>query len=157
MNAAASVRAAIDDTNSPSEKTLMRELYIDLQEWERLSTTFRFRSGSSTLDNASQRDLLTLAGHLSENGAGLEIALVGFTDSDGPSDANTALGLKRASTVREKLRTIAGGSGIDISGIGLKSYGELNPVACNTDYVGQRLNRRVEVWVRKGGGLSAQR
>ncbi len=146
---AAAVRTAIEETASPSEVSVMREMYIDLQEYERLSSTFRFRTGSSVLDNASQRDLVRLIGYLQQQGPDIDIALVGFTDSDGTFDANRALGLSRADAVRNKVAAVSGESGVDVSQIEIKSYGELNPVACNDDFRGQRLNRRVEVWVRR--------
>lgn len=143
---ASAVRAEIDRTNSRVELPVLRELYIDLLESSRLSTTFRFRTGSAELDNASQRDLVRLARFIQNEGADRTYTIVGFTDSDGSFEANRDLGIARAQAVRNKLAAIA--PNIDTSRIELRSFGELNPVSCNTDAVGQSLNRRVEIWVR---------
>ena len=145
---AATIRKEIDSTESRQEVSALRELYIDMLEWRRLSPTFRFQTGSSDLDNASRRDLLRLATYLSETPSIAEIALVGFTDTDGAFEANRTLGYARAETVLGSIAAQVAGTDFDIESIAIKSYGELNPVACNTDFAGQRLNRRVEVWVR---------
>ncbi len=148
--AAAAVRAAIETNTSRGEVALMRELYIDLQEWNRLSSTFRFRIGSSELDNAALRDLDRLVEHLDEDAKpGTRVMLVGFTDSDGPLEANVRLGEERAEAVRDQL---VGKLGPEVAAkidIEVKSYGEVGPVACNDDFEGQRLNRRVEAWIRE--------
>jgi phosphate transport system substrate-binding protein len=146
---AAAVRAAIEEVSSPSEIATMRELYIDMQEYTRLSPTFRFRTGSTALDNASQRDLQNLARYISQNTADTaEIAFVGFTDSDGSFEANRALGFSRAEAIRNQLALLLGGNRDIVSDVELKSFGELNPLGCNDDFRGQQLNRRVEVWIR---------
>ncbi|WP_162617624.1 phosphate ABC transporter substrate-binding/OmpA family protein [Yoonia maritima] len=145
---AQAIRTEIDRNQSRQELAALRELYIDMLEWRRLSPTFRFQTGSSNLDNASRRDLLRLTGYLSNASDINEIALVGFTDADGAFDANRTLGLARAEAVLGSISSQVAGSAFDPSTIQIKSYGELNPVACNSDFAGQRLNRRVEVWVR---------
>lgn len=140
------VRAEIDRNESRIEKPVLREMFVDMFETSRLSTTFRFRTGSAQLDNASQRDLLRLARYMQNEGAGRDYLIVGFTDSDGSFEANRDLGIARAQAVSDKLAAVA--PNIDTSRIALRSFGELNPVSCNTDAVGQSLNRRVEIWVR---------
>ncbi|WP_165793339.1 phosphate ABC transporter substrate-binding/OmpA family protein [Yoonia maritima] len=145
---AQTIRAEIDRNESRQELAALRELYIDMLEWHRLSPTFRFQTGSSNLDNASRRDLLRLTSYLSNTSNINEIALVGFTDADGAFDANRTLGFARAETVLDSIASQVAGTGFDPSIVQIKSYGELNPVACNSDFAGQRLNRRVEVWVR---------
>lgn len=139
-------RAAIDTNTSRQEVALLRELYIDLLEWRRASPTFRFRTGSATLDNASRRDLLRLTRFLTDNPDITEIAVVGFTDSDGAFEANQALGLDRAEAIRTSIAAEV--PTFDADNILVKSFGELNPVACNDNFAGQQLNRRVEVWFR---------
>lgn len=147
-NTAQNVRAALDTTESRQELAALRELYIDMLEWRRLSPTFRFRTGSAELDNASRRDLLRLTSFLAENPDVGEIALVGFTDSAGSFDANRSLGFERADSLLASMQAQLADSAFDFGTVQIKSYGELNPVACNTDFAGQQLNRRVEVWVR---------
>jgi phosphate transport system substrate-binding protein len=138
----------IETMESPSEKALMAELFAELGEWERLSTTFRFKTGSSKLENQSRRDLERLAAFIAENGEGREYTFVGFTDSDGPVEANRKLGLERAESMRAELQAILDPSLLGTVSIDAKGYGEVNPVGCNTDFAGQRLNRRVEIWMR---------
>ena len=139
-------RDAIKATASASEGAALRELFFDLTEWNRLSTTFRFRTGSAALDNTSLLEIDRLAAWLKGHPETTEIALVGFTDSDGPFEANRKLGLGRAEAVRTLIAARLADEGLTTT-LTVKSYGELNPVACNTDTAGQRNNRRVEVWV----------
>jgi phosphate transport system substrate-binding protein len=141
------VRAAIKISTSRTEVNALRELFVDLTEWDRLSTTFRFQTGSANLDNASQRDLVRLVDYLRANPDATDIAFVGFTDADGPFEANRALGASRAQTIADLVAQALQGSDVDSSTFQVKSYGELNPVACNDDIAGQRNNRRVEVWI----------
>ena len=147
--AAAQIRTAIDATQSPSEKALMRELYIDMLDWDRLSATFRFRSGTSELSNTSRRDLLRLVDYVKDLPESAQLALVGFTDSDGSFAANQALSQARAAALEEQLTfELAGIGALDKIEIVKKGFGETNPVSCNDNPEGQRLNRRVEVWIR---------
>jgi phosphate transport system substrate-binding protein len=142
------LRAQIEVTTSPSELALMTDLAADMGEWDRLSSTFRFKTGSSRLENQSRRDLERLAAFIVAEGAGREFAFVGFTDSDGPVEANRRLGLARATAMRAELQAIMAPDVFAGLSIEVKGYGEINPVGCNTDFAGQRLNRRVEVWMR---------
>ncbi len=137
-----------ETTESPSEKALMSELSAEMGKWERLSTTFRFKTGSSSLENQSRRDLERLAAFLAEKGAGRNFVFVGFTDSDGPVEANWKLGLERAEAMRGELQAIMDPAVFSSLSIDIKGYGEINPVGCNTDFAGQRLNRRVEIWMQ---------
>ncbi|WP_189411525.1 phosphate ABC transporter substrate-binding/OmpA family protein [Neogemmobacter tilapiae] len=144
---AETIRAAIKASTSRTEVNALRELFVDLTEWDRLSTTFRFRTGSADLDNESQRDLIRLVDYLRSSPEGTEVAFVGFTDSEGPFEANRALGESRAQTIASLVADALQETGLAPSPFVVKSYGELNPVACNDDIAGQRNNRRVEVWI----------
>ena len=138
----------IETLESPSEKALVTELFAEMGQWERLSTTFRFKTGSSKLENQSRRDLDRLAAFIAENGEGREFVFVGFTDSYGPVEANRKLGLERAESMRAELQSVLDPSLRGTLSINAMGYGEVNPVGCNTDFAGQRLNRRVEIWMR---------
>lgn len=142
------LNALIETTHSPSEKALMADLVTEMATWERLSTTFRFRTGSSELENQSLRDLERLAAFIAAEGQGREFVFVGFTDSDGPVEANRKLGLERATSMRQELQAIMDSDLFDALSIDVKGFGEINPVGCNTDFAGQRLNRRVEIRMR---------
>ena len=135
-------------TSSPSELALMNELSGKMQEWERLSSTFRFKTGSAKLENQSRRDLERLAAFIAAEGQGREFAFVGFTDSDGPVEANRKLALARATSLRNELQAIMDPAVFNAISIDAMGFGEINPVGCNTDFAGQRLNRRVEFWMR---------
>lgn len=92
-------------------------------------------------------DLPRLAGYLAEQPAGTEVALVGFTDSDGAFEGNMALGETRARQVAAEIEALAGPQLANIKFQAL-GYGELMPAACNDTREGKRINRRVEVWIR---------
>lgn len=143
------VREAIKISTSRNEVNALRELFVDLTEWDRLSTTFRFQTGSAKLDNTSQRDLLRLVEYLQTSPAGTQVAFVGFTDSEGEFEANRALGLSRAKTISGLVAEKLGAAPVDPQAFVVKSFGELNPVACNEDIAGQKNNRRVEVWIHR--------
>jgi len=58
---------------------------------DRLSTTFRFRTASSKLDERGRADMQRLVTYLEQQPAGTEVLFVGFTDDVGPFDNNLAL------------------------------------------------------------------
>lgn len=141
--------AAVEpDFSGVQYATMMRELRFA----DRLSISFRFQTGSSVLDVESVRNLREL-GERMERGEfdGQEVLLVGFADSVGDRDRNTALAARRADEVR---RILADALADDVEAR-LKliplSFGELMPLSCNTDEVGKARNRRVEVWLRVPG------
>ncbi|MEM7524782.1 MAG: phosphate ABC transporter substrate-binding/OmpA family protein [Pseudomonadota bacterium] len=141
------LRTDIDSSDDPYEQGVMRELFVDLQDWDRLSTTFRFASGSSVLDNKAQRDLSRIANFLKFR-PGAKIAVVGFTDSEGAFGANLDLASRRAAQVAAEIRAAAGDS-LDAANVEVKGYGELSPAACNSSFEGRKINRRVEIWLSK--------
>ncbi|MEM8752645.1 MAG: phosphate ABC transporter substrate-binding/OmpA family protein [Pseudomonadota bacterium] len=144
-DAANRVRDLIEATDDPFETNLMRQLYIEMLEYDRLSTTFRFAPGASVLDNKALRDLDRIANFLAAQ-PGAEVAVVGFTDSDGPFSSNLSLAERRAAQVLAELRRVGGDrlAGVDIQSRG---FGELSPSACNETFDGRKINRRVEIWI----------
>jgi phosphate transport system substrate-binding protein len=125
------------------------EMMQDLRGADRLSLSFRFQFGSSTLDSESVKNVQDLA-QLIEAGdfAGLEVLLVGFADSIGDRDENTALAQSRANEVRDILLEVLPPEVANTAALIPLSYGELMPLSCNEDDVGRERNRRVEVWLR---------
>lgn len=113
---------------------------------ERLSLTFRFEDGSSTLEAASQENLTDLARMLD---AGLfrneSLVLAGFSDGSGAAAANLALSDARAQAVRDALAALVAP---DTPLPKVIAFGEAMPMACDETTAGRRLNRRVELWVR---------
>jgi phosphate transport system substrate-binding protein len=140
---------------SPEEFSLplFREMLTELKDAERLSITFRFTRGSSTLEARSQSEAERFAQLLARGGfSGKEILLVGFTDSVGEFEVNRGLAERRAQSVLDTLKASAADGAIDAVPILVQSYGELTPVGCNEIRKGSELNRRVEVWVRDKQG-----
>ena len=121
-----------------------------LQNYDRLSTTFRFRTGSSELDERARIDKTRLIEYLETQPAGSDILFVGFTDSVGRFDSNLNLAERRAAQVAAEVAGTAGNrlNGLNLSSIG---YGEVAPSGCNETDQGRRINRRVEVWIRSAG------
>ncbi|MEM8788518.1 MAG: phosphate ABC transporter substrate-binding/OmpA family protein [Pseudomonadota bacterium] len=145
--AASRLRDQMEGVADPWELSLMRELFISMQEWDRLSTTFRFAPGDSVLDNKAQRDLERVVAYAADT-PGAELVVAGFTDADGPFSANLALAERRAAQVAEELRR-AGGDRLAEVELSVKGFGELAPAGCNDSFEGKRINRRVEVWIKK--------
>lgn len=127
----------------------MREMLEELQDAERLSTTFRFTPASSDLDPLSQREAEALAQSLAAGAyGGKQVLLVGFTDAIGQFELNRELGNRRANVVLEAIEAAAPEGALDGVDIETRGYGELMPVGCNETFGGRLANRRVEVWLR---------
>ena len=116
---------------------------------DRLSFTFRFRDGSSTLDGPS-RDSLERFAALIEAGAfaGQALHLVGFSDGSGAAAANLTLSQERAETVLARLTDLVQDLPEGQEMPEVLAFGEVSPIACDETEGGRRINRRVEVWIR---------
>ena len=137
----------IAENDNLFEQEIMRELQTALNTYERLSTTFRFGTGSKRLDVKAQRDLGRMIDYIAENKP-QELIIVGFTDNKGAFEPNLSVSIQRAERVLEAMRDMATGGELDGVEISARGYGELSPVACNSNRHGRAVNRRVEVWVR---------
>lgn len=131
----------------PYESSVMREMLRQMLEYDRLSTTFRFATGSSRMDERGTVDMARLLTYLETQPAGTTVMFAGFTDSVGAFDGNRVLSGRRSASVAEQFGEFAGDR---ISQIELEStgFGEIAPVACNTADLGRAINRRVEVWIK---------
>ena len=114
---------------------------------DRVSLTFRFEDGSSTLDATSQDNLSDLA-QLIASGQyrDQKLVLAGFSDGSGAAEANLALSVERAAKVAQELAAVAP----DLSPAQMpvvEGFGEALPMACDETVIGRQLNRRVELWV----------
>ncbi|PJE27613.1 phosphate ABC transporter substrate-binding protein, PhoT family [Pseudooceanicola antarcticus] len=116
---------------------------------KRLTTSFRFRAGSTRLDAQSLSNVRLLAGAL-ESGQydGRQILLVGFSDGEGGAEANRAISARRAETVRRAILAAAETADLSRIELGTDAFGEAMPMACDDSEWGRRVNRRVEVWLR---------
>ncbi len=126
----------------------LRLMAKQLVNAERLSTTFRFVDGSSTLDARAERDVIRLLDWLSgQSLANMKILLVGFTDNNGKSDVNMALAEQRAQQVLDELAAIAPAGMLEKIDVKIIGLGETSPMACSAAPRGRFVNRRVEVWI----------
>lgn len=145
----ARARAMIETTTDPYEVGVMRDMLALMPIHDRLSSTFRFRQGSSKLDEKARLDMDRLIRFLELEPKGTSISLVGFTDSVGVFEANRSLSMDRSRQVAFDLKERANGR-IDHINISTAGFGEMSPTGCNTSAKGQANNRRVEVWIETG-------
>lgn len=116
---------------------------------DRLSLTFRFEDGASTLDAHSRENLNDLSQLLAVGQfRGQEMILAGFADGSGDPAANLALAQARAEGVAAALRLAAPDLPEGQALVRVEAFGEALPMACDNTPAGRRLNRRVEVWLR---------
>lgn len=130
------------------EGEVIGDMLGEMDNYDRLSTTFRFRTGSSRIDERGRLDMQRLISYLEDAPAETSVTFVGFTDDVGAFEGNRQLALQRAEAVLDEIRAVAGDrmGNIALSSTG---YGEIAPSACNVSERGRAINRRVEVWVSK--------
>ncbi|MEP5758244.1 MAG: phosphate ABC transporter substrate-binding/OmpA family protein [Litoreibacter sp.] len=129
------------------EAKIVDEMLTEMTGYDRLSTTFRFRTGSSALDERGQLDIKRLANYLENSGDDTEILLVGFTDDVGAFSANHKLSIDRASQIVSELQSKAKDKLTNVK-VRATGFGEISPAACNVSDQGRAINRRVEVWIK---------
>lgn len=127
----------------------VKRLVNTLSPMKRLSTSFRFRAGSSALDAQSLSNVQQLARAL-ERGVYDErrLIFVGFSDGAGAADANKRIALERANAVLGAVKQAAETVSFDRLNIGVEAFGEVLPMACDDSAWGRQVNRRVEIWVQ---------
>ena len=140
-------RALLDPSVNNYEAGFMRNMLAVMADHDRLSTTFRFRTGSSRLDERGQIDMERLIAYLANQPQGTEIVMVGFTDSVGEFAGNLNLSAQRAGLVAQELLS-AGADRLDNVTVTSMGFGEISPSGCNDTEEGRRINRRVEVWIK---------
>lgn len=146
VHAAERLAAELEEGENEFEAELIEDLLKNMNTHERLSATLRFAPGSTRLDNKAQRDLQRIIDYIVDVHPP-KVMFVGFTDNKGPFDPNLLIGQERADLI---LQMVTEQGGAEIADINMEavSYGELDPVACNTSPRGRATNRRVEVWVQ---------
>ena len=139
---------AIQGAGKEVSLTDLKRLVDGMAGADRLSLTFRFEDGSSTLDAHSMENLTDLA-RLLETGAfrGEELVFAGFSDGSGDAGDNLLLSRTRALSVSAALRSAAPQLPFERIPT-VEAYGETMPMACDSTEPGRQLNRRVEVWVK---------
>jgi phosphate transport system substrate-binding protein len=129
----------------------LQDMLAVLDGADRLTTTFRFRDGATRMDAQSEGNIERLARDI-EAGLhdGQEIVLVGFSDGQGPAATNKRLSLRRAEATRAALREEAALADFSRLKLSATGFGEAQPIGCDEDAWGRKVNRRVEVWIRDG-------
>lgn len=120
-----------------------------LRPASRLTITFRFNTGSSSLDAQSRSNVVLLA-RLLEAGTydGHELMFVGFSDGEGAASGNRVISQRRAKVVRAAVKLAATTMKPDQVTLSTKAFGEALPMACDDTEWGRQVNRRVEVWIK---------
>ncbi len=115
---------------------------------KRLTTSFRFEPGSVRLDAQSRSNVQQLARAL-ETGQydARRMVFVGFSDGDGPAEANMGIAQRRAEAVRASVVEAAETANFNQIDIEVAAFGEAMPMACDNTPWGRQVNRRVEVWL----------
>jgi phosphate transport system substrate-binding protein len=134
-----------DETTLEDLKRMTRRL----APLKRLTTSFRFRTGSADLDAQSRSNVQQLARAL-EAGVydGRRVVFVGFSDGVGPAEGNRTIALERAEIVKQAVVRAAETANLDQVTLETEAFGEALPMACDDSAWGRQVNRRVEIWVR---------
>jgi len=127
----------------------IQRLITLIEPMTRLTTSFRFETGSTRPDAQSRANVAQLARAL-ETGTydGKQLVFVGFSDGDGPASGNKRIAAKRAQAVRDAVLALAETANPERVMIEVAAFGEALPMACDDSDWGRQVNRRVEVWVR---------
>lgn len=127
----------------------LQRMVSTLDPMTRLTTSFRFETGSARPDAQSRANILQLAREI-ETGFydARRLVFVGFSDGEGAADANRKIAMKRAEAVRDAVLQAAELPPTLQVDIGVEAFGEALPMACDDSSWGRQANRRVEVWVQ---------
>ncbi len=102
-----------------------------------------FERGGTEL-TAESRALLPRILELARTRPGVDMSVIGHTDTQGSADVNERLALQRATAIAELLKR----QGLDLAALSIESHGERNPLVPTPDNVDEPRNRRVEITVR---------
>lgn len=142
------VTAMLNTTDS-KESALLRAFLGELEQADRLSPTFRFRTGSDVLDQQARADAVRLARYInSRDLSNRELIFVGFTDGLGSPSKNRELSKTRAALVEQQVMALLTPQKRRSTRSLSLGYGKIAPIACDDAPMGQAANRRVEVWLR---------
>lgn len=116
---------------------------------KRLTTSFRFETGSTRPDAQSRENISQLARAMEAGEYDTKkLIFVGFSDGEGAAAGNRKIAMKRAETVRDAVVKAAQTASLDRMQIEVEAFGEALPMACDDSDWGRQVNRRVEVWLR---------
>jgi hypothetical protein len=100
-----------------------------------------FRSGSISLNKRDNTKLDYLLEYMRLQKPDGILVLKGYSDSQGPRQANMAVSKKRVAVIKKYLIS----KGVKANQIITKAYGESKPTASNRYPTGRQLNRRVDI------------
>lgn len=140
---------AIDSAGPETSLEELQRMTRALVPMRRLTTSFRFETGSIRLDAQSRSNVQQLARAL-EIGQydARRLLFVGFSDGEGAARPNRDIALRRAEAVRRAVTTAAETADLKRVSLDVDAFGEALPMACDDSSWGRQANRRVEVWVR---------
>jgi outer membrane protein OmpA-like peptidoglycan-associated protein len=133
---------AVDATDGDCAANRQITLTVDCGVSQTAESMILFPAGSAKLDNIAKAELDKIAALLKQF-PDQTIVLEGHTDQAGNEDANKAMGLKRAESVKQYL---VNRHGLDPNRITTTSYGSTKPVDTNDTKAGRAKNRRVEIY-----------
>jgi outer membrane protein OmpA-like peptidoglycan-associated protein len=142
--------AVVEKGRAPQLVTLMSEAEVKQKFGQTLASlpaapirfTVYFQFDSDALTDESRRLVPRILAMVKERSA-REVTVVGHTDRMGSTPENFALGLKRATTVRNLLTS----AGLNSSIVDVTSLGESDPVVRTANGQAEPRNRRVEIVV----------
>ena len=135
-----------------AEDAAIRKRFSELKDYDvKGEATILFAVNSAKLSDKAKEDLKALADQAKQI-PGYLIQVVGYTDSSGTADYNTALSDNRARSVVVYLRQSCG---VQISRVlSAAAMGESKPAATNETAQGKAENRRVTVKILLNRGLA---
>ncbi|WP_180127801.1 OmpA family protein [Rhodoferax sp. BLA1] len=102
-----------------------------------------FETGQALLTKASQAEIPVIKEDISHR-PGVDVAVIGHSDTKGEAQANYELGLTRAKLVS----ALISDAGVSTERLSVESHGEKNLLVKTPDDADEPSNRRVEVIVR---------
>ncbi len=103
--------------------------------------TLYFKEGSTDLVDPAVLEVLMAE---AKQRPGVDVQIVGHTDTVGDGAANDALSIRRA----EEVKKLLSGLGVDGEVIRATGRGERDPMVATADNVDEPQNRRVEVFIK---------
>lgn len=107
------------------------------------SHTVFFRFGADRLTPESEREWAAIVDGLRQR-QGLDLTVVGHTDTVGSDALNERLGMRRAQEIVRRLRA----SGVEFVDVSIVSFGERQPIVQTPNNTQEPRNRRVEITAR---------
>jgi peptidoglycan-associated lipoprotein len=116
---------------------------LKIQPAPPLSFLLYFKTGGAELNTESVALLPQIIEQVKSR-VGVDVSIIGHTDTQGKADANTALALRRAEAVETLLKS----QGMQASAVLVESHGESNLLVPTPDETPEPRNRRVEIVIR---------